>query len=84
MWNLFLKNGVNELIYKTVTDLQTQKTNMVTNKKSIEVRSRSGVWDQQIQTTIRKIDKQQGAAVQHRDLYSISCEHYNGKEPEKM
>ena len=32
-----------------------------------------GVWDQQIQATIYKIDKQQGSTVQHRELYSISC-----------
>ena len=31
-----------------------------------------GVWDQQIQTTIYKIDKQQGPTVQHRELYSVS------------
>ena len=36
-------------------------------------RDKLGVWDQQIQTTIYKIDKQQGPAVQHRELYSISC-----------
>ena len=33
-----------------------------------------GVWDQQIQTTIYKIEKQQGPTVQHRELYSISCD----------
>ena len=32
-----------------------------------------GVWDQQIQTTMYKIDKQQGPTVQHRELYSIPC-----------
>ena len=32
-----------------------------------------GIWDQQIQTTNYKIDKQQGLTVQHRELYSISC-----------
>ena len=31
-----------------------------------------GVWDQQIQTTIYKVDKRQGPTVQHRELYSIS------------
>ena len=31
-----------------------------------------GVWDQQIHTTIHKIDKQQGPAIQHRELISIS------------
>ena len=35
-------------------------------------RHRSGVWGQQIQTVVYEMDKQQGPAVQHRDLYSIS------------
>ena len=32
-----------------------------------------GVWDSQIHTTIYEIDNQQGPTVQHRELYSISC-----------
>ena len=32
-----------------------------------------GVWDQQMQTGIYRMDKQQGPTVQHRELYSISC-----------
>ena len=32
-----------------------------------------GVWDEQIHTTIYKIDNQQGPTVQHRELYSIFC-----------
>ena len=36
-------------------------------------RDKLGVWDQQIQTIIYKIDRQQGPTVQHRELYSISC-----------
>ena len=32
-----------------------------------------GVWDQQIQTTTYKTDKQQGPTAWHRELYSISC-----------
>ena len=31
-----------------------------------------GVWDQQVQITVYKIDKQQGPTVQHGELYSIS------------
>ena len=37
-------------------------------------RDKLGVWDQQIQTTVDKIDKQQGPTVQHKELYSISCD----------
>ena len=32
-----------------------------------------GVWHQQIKTTIYKVDKQQSPTVQHRELYSVSC-----------
>ena len=32
-----------------------------------------GVWDLQIHTTVCKIGKQKGFTVQHRELYSISC-----------
>ena len=38
-----------------------------------------------MQATVYKIDKQQGPTVQHRELYSLSCEkNYNGKEYEKV
>ena len=35
-------------------------------------RDRVGIWDQQIQTTMYKADKQ-GLIVQHRELCPISC-----------
>ena len=38
--------------------------------------------DQQIQTTIYKMDKQQGPTVQHRELYSVSYNKPYGKEYE--
>ena len=40
------------------------------------------VWDQQIQTTVYKIDKQ-GHTVQHRELYSIPCNKLNQKRIRK-
>ena len=33
-----------------------------------------GVWDQQMQAGIYRMDKQQGPTVQHRELYSTSCD----------
>ena len=33
-----------------------------------------GVWDQQMQTIMYRMDKQQGPTVEHRELYSISCD----------
>ena len=35
-------------------------------------RDELGVWDQQMQTIIYRMDKQQGPIVQHRELYSAS------------
>ena len=69
MWNL--KIDTNELIYRTETDSQTQKTNLWLPKGK-GGRDKLGVWGQQIHTTVYKIDKQQGPTVQHRELYSIS------------
>ena len=66
---LNLKYDTNELIYKTETHSQTQKTNLWLPKGKNGGRGKLGVWDQQIQTTIYKIDKQQGPTVQHRELY---------------
>ena len=31
-----------------------------------------GVWDQQMQTSVYRMDKQQGPTVQHREQYSVS------------
>ena len=33
-----------------------------------------GVWDQQMQTGIYRMDRQQSPTVQHRELYSIFCD----------
>ena len=73
MWNL--KYDTNELTYKTETDSQTEKPNLwlPKGKRGGGRRDKLGVWDQHIQTTIYKIDKQQGPTVQHRELYSMSC-----------
>ena len=67
MWNL--NYDTNELIYETETDSQTQRA-------AIWLRGRNGlgVWDWQIQTITYGIDIQQGSTVQHRELYSISCD----------
>ena len=46
---------------------------MVTKGEREWGRDKLGVWDQHIQTTIYKIDKQQGPTAQCKELYSISC-----------
>ena len=41
---------------------------------------KSGVWDLNIHTSICKIDNLQGATIQHREVYSIPCKTYHGRE----
>ena len=72
MWNLKKKKGTNELIYKTEIDPQTQKTNLWLPKGKGGGRDKLGVWDEQIHTTLYKVDKQQGLTIQHRKLYLVS------------
>ena len=43
---------------------------MVTKK---EWKDKLGVWDQWIHTTMCKTDKQQGPTIEHKELYSVSC-----------
>ena len=52
---------------------QTLKTN-VWSPKGKWVGNKLVVWDQQMQTAVYKIDKQQGPAVQRRELQSTSCD----------
>ena len=44
MWNL-KKNDTNELIYKTKTDSQTQKTNLWLPRGKEERKDKLGIWD---------------------------------------
>ena len=61
------KKWTNQLIYKTETDTQTENKLIVTKGEKREVRwggrDKLGVWDEQIHTTIYKMDKQQGPTV---------------------
>ena len=41
----FLKNDTNELIYKTETDLQVLKTNLLLTKGKCRGRDKSGTWN---------------------------------------
>ena len=52
--NLFTKQ-------KQIIDIENQS--MVTEGGKMQGRDKLGVWDQQIQATVYKIDKQQGATV---------------------
>ena len=73
---------MNELIYKTETDSQTQKTNLWLPKGKGEGRVRLEAWEQQIQTTIYKINNKDllystGNYIQYLAI------NRNGKESEK-
>ena len=69
MWNL--KYDTNQHIYETKTDSQIQRTDLW---EGGEEREGIGVWDQERQTIIYRMDKEQGPTVQHGELYSISCD----------
>ena len=63
---------------------QTHKLENKLSKGERELgRDKLGVWDQQKQTTMYKIDKQQRPTVQHKGLYSITCNKPFRKEYEK-
>ena len=73
MWNL--KYDTNELIYITEIDSQTREQTQGCQGEGVGGGDGLGVWDQQTQTVIYKMDKQQGTpAVQHRQLYSVFCD----------
>ena len=57
-------NNKGTYIYKTEIDPQTQKTNLWLPKgKGGGEKDKLGVWDEQIFTTIYKIDNQQGPTI---------------------
>ena len=73
MWNL--KISTNKSICKTETNSQTQNINIVTEEGA---GGKSGVWHSQMHTPyIKQINKI--TYVEHRELYSISYNKYNGK-----
>ena len=73
-----LKKDTNEVIYKTETDSQTQKTNYGCQRGKVGMENKLGVWDCHIHTSISKIDNQKGPTVQHRELCSVLCNDLNG------
>ena len=65
MWNL--KYDTNEYIYRAETDSQTQGAGLWLPREGLEV------WDQQINTITHRMEKLR-PTVQHRKLYSLSCD----------
>ena len=58
---------------------------MIINGERGWERDKLGVWDQQIQTTTCKTDKQRTPTGQHKEVfqYPINIINHNGKEYEK-
>ena len=61
LWNL-KRHDTNRLIYKTETDTQTGRTNMISGGKGRR-RDNYRVWDGHVHATIFKIDNQQRPIV---------------------
>ena len=79
-----LKNSTNELIYKTETDSQTLENRLVVAKAEGEWgRDRLGVWDQQMQTIIYRMDKQKVLLYSTGNYIQYPVINHNGKEYEK-
>ena len=58
MWNL--KHNTNGLTYKRETDSQTQRTDLWSQGGRGQRRDGVGVWAQQMQTVLYRMDKHQG------------------------
>ena len=79
MWNL--KYDTNELIYKTQTYRHRKQTYGYQRGKGGRVKL--GVWDQQIQATVYKIDKQQVLLYSTGNYIQYPLINHSGKEYEK-
>ena len=55
---------------------QTHKENrlMVAKGEAQQGKEGLGAWGQQMETSIYRIEKQQGPSVQHRELHSMPCD----------
>ena len=58
-------------MYETERDSQTQK--LMVSKKERWGRHQLEIWDEQIHTTVYKLDNQSRPIGEHRELSSASC-----------
>ena len=58
MWNLILKNDINDLVDRTETDPQISKTNLRLPKEKHGGEDKLGAWDGHAHTTIYNIENQ--------------------------
>ena len=56
---------------KRLTDIENKL--VITKREKEGERKKSGVWNEEIQITIYKIDKQKGYTVYQREFYPLSC-----------
>ena len=67
------KNDTNELTDKTEGDAETETKLMLPKGKEGAGRDKIGDRDEHTHTTVCKIDKQQGLAIEHRELFFTYC-----------
>ena len=66
-WNSFV---ITSKVYSLLS-----KTWKIVSDKGVRVGEECiGTWGLEMQTVMYRIDKQQGPTVQHRELYSVSCD----------
>ena len=70
IWNL--NYNTNQHIYETRTDSQIYRTDLRLPRGW--GREGLGVWDQQMQSIIYRMNMQKGLTVQHTEPLSISCD----------
>ena len=58
---------------ESLTDIKNKL--MITKGDNMGGRDKSTAWDEHTQTVIYKIDNEQGRPIEHRELYSIFCDH---------
>ena len=75
MWNLTYDTS--ELIFKTVTDSQTQTRNLWVPRGWGWGRGPLGIWGEQMQTSTHRTDKPQDPTVEHREPHSVSVTNHN-------
>ena len=73
MWNL--KQDTNEPIYETETKSETQRIDWCCKERCGVREGRSGSLElADANWYLQRMNKQQGPSVQHRELYSVSCD----------
>ena len=71
--------NTNELIYGTENRLTDMETRLVVAKREgKQGRVGLGIWDQQMQTNMSRMDKEQGPTVEHRNYIQYPVVNQDG------